>query len=102
MALCGQTHHLPGGHAGSLDAKLAATHIKEVLHAGPEEVDDENIVETLLTEMVDLGYSGWAEIQELIRNLCEYTIPILTSSCEGPVGSAFVSQLWRVGLAGFL
>lgn len=97
-----ETHHLPGSHAGSLDTKLAATHVKEVLHAGPEKVDDENVMETLLTKVVDLGYSGWAEIRKLGSKAYGDTIMMLTSAGESAVGSTLVSQLWRVRLAGLL
>ena len=59
-------------------------------------------MKTLLTKVVDLGYSGWAEIRELRFKMYVYTRPRLTSASEGAVGPAFVSKLWRVRLAGFL
>ena len=49
------TYHLPCRHAYSLDGELAATHVEEVLEIRTEEVDDEDIVEALLTKVVDLG-----------------------------------------------
>jgi hypothetical protein len=61
QALCGvvgAAYHLPGGHAHGLDAELAAAHVKEVLEIGPEEVDDQDIVESLLAEVVHMGYAS--------------------------------------------
>ena len=46
------THHLLSGHAHRLDRELAAAHVEEVLEAGPEEIDDEDVVQALLDEMV--------------------------------------------------
>ena len=50
----GDTHHLLRGHADRLDAELAAAHVEEVFEVGPEQVNDEDIVQTLLTKVVDL------------------------------------------------
>ena len=41
-------------HANSLDAELAAAEVEKVFQVRTQEVDDENVVETLLSEMVDL------------------------------------------------
>ena len=51
----GRTHHLPRSHADGLDRELAPAHVEEVLEIGSEEVDDEDVVETLLTKVVHLG-----------------------------------------------
>lgn len=53
------THHLPSSHANGLDRELASTHIEEVLETGPEQIDNEDIVEAFLTKVVDLWDSGW-------------------------------------------
>jgi hypothetical protein len=53
-----KAYHLFGGHDYSLDTELAATHIKQVLQAGSEEVYYEDIVEALLAKMVYLGNTG--------------------------------------------
>ena len=41
-------------HTNSLDAELAAAEVEEIFQVGTQEVDDENIMETLLSKMVDL------------------------------------------------
>jgi hypothetical protein len=41
-------------HANSLDGELAAAEVEEVFQVRTQEVNDENIVETLLSKMVDL------------------------------------------------
>ena len=51
-------YHLLGGHADGLDAELPAAHIEEVLEVGSEEIDDKDIVQTLLAEVVHLWYAS--------------------------------------------
>jgi hypothetical protein len=51
-------------HANGLDGELTTTHIKEILEVGPQEVNDEDIVEALLTKVVHLWYAGYAERRE--------------------------------------
>ncbi len=53
------THHLTSGHTDSLNRKLATAHIKQILQTGTEKVDHENVMKTLLAEVVYLGYPGW-------------------------------------------
>ena len=53
-------NHLPCGHTNSLDTKLAVAEVEEVFQVGTQEIDDENIMETLLSEMVDLRNAGYA------------------------------------------
>ena len=48
---------MSSGHAHGLDRELAAAHVEEVLEAGPEEIDDEDVVQALLAEVVYLWYS---------------------------------------------
>ena len=52
-------YHLLSSQADSLDGELAAAHVKEVFEVWPEEVNDEDIVETLLTKVVYLRDPGW-------------------------------------------
>ena len=51
-------YHLLGSHAHGLDRELTATHVEEVLKVRAEQVDDEDIVQALLTEVVYLGDAG--------------------------------------------
>ena len=48
------TNHLLRRHADSLDAELAAAEVEEVFQVRTQEVNNENIMETLLSKMVDL------------------------------------------------
>lgn len=41
-------------HTNSLNAELAAAEVEEVFQIRAQEVDDENVMETLLSKMVDL------------------------------------------------
>jgi hypothetical protein len=49
------TYHLPGYKACSLDAKLPATHVEEILHTWAKKFDYKNIVKTFGAEVIDLG-----------------------------------------------
>lgn len=55
------THHLPRSHAHRFDRELAPTHIEQVLEAGTQQVDDQDVVQTLLAEMVYLWNSDWPQ-----------------------------------------
>jgi len=54
-----QTHHLPRSHAHRLDRESAPAHIEQVLEAGPQQVNDQNVVQILLSEIVCLRDTGW-------------------------------------------
>lgn len=54
----GYAHHLPGGHADGFDGEFSATHVEEIFETGPQKVDDENVVQALLTKVVDLRDTG--------------------------------------------
>ena len=51
-------YHLLSGHADGLYAEFPAAHIEEVLEVGSEEIDDKDIVQTLLAEVVHLRYAS--------------------------------------------
>ena len=59
-------------------------------------------METLLTKVVNLGYSGWTELRELRLKVYVCITLVLTSASEGAVRPAFVPKLRCVRLAGFL
>jgi len=50
----GKTNHLLCGHTNGLDAELASAEVEEVFKVRTQEVDDENVMETLLSKVVDL------------------------------------------------
>lgn len=52
---CGDNaYHLQREHANGLDRVFATAHVEQVLKIWTEQVDDEDVVETLLTEIVHL------------------------------------------------
>ena len=59
-----KTCHLFRSHANRLDAELAAAKVEEVFQVRAQEVDNENVVETLLTKMVNLRYTDCATSRE--------------------------------------
>ena len=52
-------YHLLCSHANGLDSKLSCTHVEEVLQTGAQEVNHENVVEALLSNVVDLRNSSY-------------------------------------------
>ena len=53
--------HLLCSHANRLDSKFSSTHVEQVLQAGPQEVDHEDVVEAFLSKVVDLRNSSCGE-----------------------------------------
>lgn len=54
----GYAYHLPGGHADGLDGEFPAAHVEEIFETGAQKVDDEDVVQALLTKVVDLRDTG--------------------------------------------
>ena len=57
------TDHLFGGQADCLNREFSAAHVEEVFKVGPEEVNDEDIVETFLSEVMHLRDTGYSKEQ---------------------------------------
>lgn len=53
-----ETDHLLGDHDYSLDGELPVAVVEQVLQTGAEEVDDQDVVQTLLAEVVDIRDPG--------------------------------------------
>ena len=53
------THHLLRSHTDRLDGELAPAHVEQVLEVGAEEVNDKDIVESLLSKVVDLWHTRY-------------------------------------------
>lgn len=104
--IIGRTHHLARGHAYGLDGELATAHVKEVLETRTEKVDDEDVVQALLSEVIYLGYPRYIQRQfsrdEESRAVSGRRRGRLTASCENAVGTALVAQLRGLCLTGFL
>lgn len=50
-----KTHHLLGYHHNSLCGEAAVAVIEEILQRRTEKIDNEDVVQTLLSEIVDIG-----------------------------------------------
>jgi hypothetical protein len=51
-------YHLLGNHAHSLEAEPPVAVVKQILQRGAKEVDDQDVVQTFLAEVVDIGNAG--------------------------------------------
>lgn len=51
----GKTHHLLGDHHNSLCREAAVAVIEKILQGRTEKIDNEDVVQTLLSEVVDIG-----------------------------------------------
>jgi len=94
------------GHTNGLDAELAAAEIEEVFQVRTQEVDDENVVETLLSKMVDLRntdcvVSRRRGVREHFSTDAKTTGPH-TSAVQGSVRSILIPQLRSFRLPRFL
>lgn len=77
-----ESHHLLGDHDDSLDREPPVAVVKEILETRAEEINDKDVVQTLLTKVVDVGNSRTPD-QDLI----------------GPI---FVAKLRGIALPWFL
>lgn len=65
------THHLLCNHHNSLDREFAVAMVEEILQAGSEKVDDQDVVEALLAEVIhirDTGYTLSAFIRPTMKS----------------------------------
>jgi hypothetical protein len=53
-----RTNHLLGDHNNGLGREPAVAMIEEVLETRSKKVDNEDVVQTLLSEVVDIGDTG--------------------------------------------
>jgi hypothetical protein len=58
VSVCCDAYHLFGYHDNSLDGELSVAVVEQVLQARAEEVNDENVVEALLTKVIDIRDPG--------------------------------------------
>lgn len=84
-----RTHHLLRNHDTRLDGELSATHLKQILQAWSEEIDNQDVVETLLTKVVDLRDTGYKE--DSINWISDETGVALTASAQDFVAAVLVS-----------
>ena len=54
------TYHLLGYHDNRLDGEFPVAVVEQVLQAGAEQVDDQDVVQALLAKVVNIRNAGWA------------------------------------------
>lgn len=60
------TYHLLGNHDNCLDGKLPVAVIEKILQAGAEKVNNEDVVETFLTKVIDIRDPGyWMSVMRI-------------------------------------
>lgn len=103
-----KTNHLFRSHANCFDGELAAAEVEEVFQVRAQEVNNENIVETLLTKMVDLRNADCVASGE---NICintalawerARTAGSHTGAVQSSVRSIFIPKLRGFGFPRFL
>jgi hypothetical protein len=82
-------YHLLRYHYHRLDCESSIAVIEQVLQGGPQEVDHQDVVETLLAEVIDIRDSSYRSISEQV--LPQGTYDILTAANEYFVCSILVS-----------
>jgi hypothetical protein len=53
-----KVYHLSCSHTNGLDREFASAHIEQILQAGSQQIDDEDVVQTLLPKVVYLRYAS--------------------------------------------
>lgn len=99
------THHLLGDHDTGLDGELSTAYLKQVFQTRTQKVDDEDVVQTLLTEVVDLRDTSCRSRKRISRYVHTFSKLFsrrLTTSTQDLVASVFVSQLRSIRLSRFL
>jgi hypothetical protein len=59
------TYHLLRYHDNGLDGELAVAVVEQVLQAGPEQVDDQDVVEAFLAKVIDIRDPGCTRLAEV-------------------------------------
>ena len=58
------SHHLLSSHTNSLDCKFPPAHIKQILQIQAQKVNNKNVVQTLLSEVMDLRNTSYPGSQK--------------------------------------
>lgn len=59
-----ETYHLLGYHDDGLDGKLPVAVVEQVLQAGAEQVDDQDVMETFLAEVINIRDPGYDNVSQ--------------------------------------
>jgi hypothetical protein len=57
-----ETHHLLSHHHNGLGGESTVAVIEEILEGRAEKVNNEDVVKTFLSEIVDIGNSGYKKL----------------------------------------
>lgn len=69
----GYTDHLLGNHNYSLDRELPVTVVEQVLQTGAQQVNDQDVVQTLLAKIVNIRDPGCEKsVESLSLCVCVY------------------------------
>ena len=55
----GRTNHLLGDHDYSLDRELPVAVVEQVLQTGAEQIDDQDVVQALLSKVINIRNAGY-------------------------------------------
>ena len=103
-----KTDHLFRSHANGFDAEFAVAEVEEVFQVRAQEVNNEDVVKTLLTKMVDLRNADCVASGE---NICintaldwerARTAGSHTGAVQSSVRSIFIPKLRGFGFPRFL
>ena len=100
----GGTHHSACSHADGLDGKNSTAHLEQPFKIGPQRVDDEDVMQILLTKVVNLRDTGYfrarATVDQKPPSMGGSTV--LTTTSENIVRKTLSFQRGEFGILGFL
>jgi hypothetical protein len=63
------TYHLLCNHYNGLDGEFPVAVIEQVLQAGPEQVNDQDVVKAFLAKVVDIGNTSCKQVSMRLRHI---------------------------------
>lgn len=75
--------------------------IKEILQRRTQKIDNEDVVQTLLSEIVDIGNASCLEVRRA-HNIISRLDGILTASNQNLVCPVLIAELGCIAFPGFL
>jgi hypothetical protein len=64
----GVSHHLLSSHTNSLDCKLSPAHIKQILQIQAQKINNKNVVQTLLSKVMNLWNTSYPASQKSLAS----------------------------------
>jgi hypothetical protein len=100
-----QTHHLPRSHAHRLDCEFVPAHVEQVLEAGTQQVNNQSVVKTLLSEIVCPRDTSWyykGSVMRLTPHCGESNESVNTTTSQYAIRPVLVAKLRRICLSRLL